>query len=155
MAVIAASAVAAPAWSANLSKAQEGRAEIAKCYRHCMESGAEYELKSIDTVLRFSDVTGIPGTLEDLCFAAQSTMIYTDACKAECYDIEQAYGVSRSAARTRFLRQYADLKSGLARAGLWVAWNKYPEYGTQAFTTACNRYAYSEAPQQMVDGGRF
>ena len=68
-----------------------------------------------------------------------------DACYTNCLDIEAAYGVKNSHARSRFFRFRDAQRAPLQRAGLWTNYKTSPSYtGTNvnAFAAACHRYVY-------------
>ena len=74
------------------------------------------------------------------CVVVQDNAIAGDMCKAGCADIEAAYGVRTSHIRARFGRVLNQYVRDVKTAGLWTAWNRYPEPGTDAFTRACSKY---------------
>ena len=133
----------------NLTRAQEGRAEVAKCYARCLTSAepmteARIALDALDG--EWSRATGQYVS----CQLAQVSAQRQDACSAGCKDIEASYGVRSSYIRTRYYWHLNLLLRGVRASGLWTAWNRFPEQGSDAFIRACNRYIQAAANRRAV-----
>ena len=132
----------AEAQSRHLTRAQEGRVEVAKCYARCLETVepmtyARIALDALDgewSTEAFQYVS---------CVTDQAAAQRQDACRAGCMDLEVSYGVRSSHIRTRYHWHLNRLLRGVRTAGLWTAWNRFPEPGTDSFIRACARYVQS------------
>ena len=130
--------------AAQLNRAQAGRVEVAKCYQTCtlgsgQDSAADLTrliLDALDGEWNISDAQlALLG-----CGLFQSGAIGLEACRAGCTDIEAAYNVRESHVRSRFYRLFNEVVRPMKTSGLWTAWNRYPQSGTDAFARACARY---------------
>ena len=129
----------------NLNRAQEGRVAVAQCYTRCLEM--EYEQifdearLALDGLARRWNATTFSLVA---CSLAQTNAIASEMCRAGCTDIEIAYSVRSSHIRTRY-HWFLNRQLREARAsGLWSAWNRFPELGTNEFARACSRYLDSD-----------
>ena len=75
-----------------------------------------------------------------VCQLDQAIARRQDACRAGCIDIEASYGVRSSHIRTRYYWHLNKFLRDIRASGLWTAWNRFPEQGTDAFIRACARY---------------
>ena len=124
----------------NLTRAQEGRVEVAKCYANCTVSTATGAVAVTRFILDgFDGVWDFPLFLLSACLLIQEGGKNIDACRATCLDVEAAYGYRSGHVRARFNRIYLDSVRELRASGLWLAWNNYPRPGTAAFSRACSR----------------
>ena len=140
VAVLAALLVRA-AGAADLTKEEQGRLDVSKCYIACsdqiMRLGApafSFSLQA-DSTYRFSyDYVW--------CQFVQTLMSVGDTCQAGCRDLEAVYGATKSWAKTRHRYLFNELKADTARSGLWMAYNDYPNSDDSpwAFKQACDRY---------------
>ena len=137
-------ALFAPAIQADaqqLTRAQAGQVAVAQCYAHCTEVAYGDQIAA----LRFT-LDALEGEWDALnvllegCVVVQNNAIAGDMCKAGCFDIEHAYGVRTGRIRSRFGRALNEYVRDVRTAGLWTAWNRYPEPGTDAFVQACARF---------------
>ncbi|MDD9979765.1 MAG: hypothetical protein OXU81_00125 [Gammaproteobacteria bacterium] len=123
----------------NLTRAQEGRVEIAKCYARCI-SGWE-RAQGTRIVLDAIDGEWSEAAIQyTSCLLAQTDAIRAEACRSGCQDIEAAYNYRSSHIRTRFHWALNAHLRKVRAAGLWTAWNRYPADGSDAFIRACARY---------------
>lgn len=135
-----------------LTKAEEGLKEVGKCYRMCMaDDGGGRRLWNIAWLDQFWANWRDSGTWTDEQWASfltdwkqtgcanfQAELLEAYGCRYACHDVEQAYGVTSSAARRVFLRSYKALIEDLQASGLWVTNDRdYPRPGTDAFNAAC------------------
>ena len=138
----------------NLTKPQEGRAEVGKCYAACMAGGHQTALALYERVDRLTDLLisdeyfeltvasrGELVALEEttICSLAQDHVRGLDACQASCVDVETAYGVASSQARDRFRQVLTSERNALTQVGLWRDFRRTPSAG-QDFAIACDRY---------------
>ena len=75
----------------------------------------------------------------DVCLLAQNHVRGIDACYAGCVDVERAYGVGGTNARSRFYRLLRDDRLALQDAGLWTDYRTFPVFGSYEFEDACDR----------------
>ena len=75
----------------------------------------------------------------DVCLLAQNHVRGVDACNAGCIDIERAYGVGGTNARSRFYRLLRDDRQAVQDAGLWRDYRTFPVFGSGEFEDACER----------------
>ena len=151
VAAILALMAAQTAVAQNLTKAQEGRKAVGQCYSACLKvdsagpvawiamywdnwrEAADWTAQEWGGFISMWQATG--------CTAAQVSVIALYACGQGCIDVERAYGVSSSFARTAFRHELAEATSELRGAGLWNTTNRNaPQAGTVAFQQACTRY---------------
>ncbi|MCE2459822.1 MAG: hypothetical protein J4F38_03475 [Pseudomonadales bacterium] len=138
----------------NLGKAEEGRAVVGQCYAKCMDKAfrsvaATQERSTRLTELMISDdfflLTDdsqddfIALYRLDVCLLAQNHVRGIDACYAGCVDVERAYGVGGTNARSRFYRLLRDDRLALQDAGLWQDYRTFPVFGSYEFEDACDR----------------
>ena len=142
-----------------LSKAEAGRKEVGNCYRMCMAAdGGDGDSWTIawqdqfwanwrDSATWTNEewTSFLTDWKQTGCAKIQGELLEAYGCRYACYDVEQAYGVTSSSARSVFLRSYNSLVADLQASGLWVTNDRdYPRPGTQAFNTACEN-AYDSA----------
>ena len=138
----------------NLGKGEEGRAAVGQCYAACMDkafqSASTTQEKSTRlTELMISDdfflLTNdsqdefIRLYRLDVCLLAQNHVRGIDACYAGCVDVERAYGVGSTNARSRFHRLLRDDRQALQDVGLWRDYRTFPVFGSGEFEDACDR----------------
>ena len=144
-----------------LTKAEEGRKEVGNCYRMCMADDAgDADAWTIAWQDQFwanwrdsatwtdEEWTGFLNDWKQTgCAKIQAELLQAYGCRYACFDVEQAYGVASSSARSVFLRAYNGLVADLQTSGLWVTNDRdYPRPGTDTFTRACeNAYDSSNA----------
>ena len=135
----------------NLTRAQEGRMAVGQCYSACTtdaESAAidwmelywdNWHQSSEMTQQEWSLFTTTWFTLG--CLTDQSLMVEAYACRQGCLDMERAYGVGSTSAKTAFNHEYNLLQRLLRPSGLWRNTNRdRPAPNTAAFDRACQRY---------------
>ena len=123
----------------NLTRTQEGRAEVAKCYARCLTSAEPMTQTRI--ALDALDGEWSTATFRYVaCLNDQAAAQRQDACSSGCRDIEVAYGVRSSYIRTRYYWHLNRSLRSVRAAGLWTAWNRFPNPGSDAFIRACARY---------------
>lgn len=142
-----------------LTKAEEGRKEVGNCYRICLaDGGGDGDSWTIAWQDQFWANWRDSATWTDEewtsfltdwkqtgCARIQAELLEAYGCRYACHDVEQAYGVTSSSARSVFLRSYNSLVADLQANGLWVTNDRdYPRPGTDAFNTACE-YAYDSS----------
>ena len=137
----------------NLTRAQEGRVEAAKCWaqcqhqyqtdRHAEQAYGQWWLDLFinSDLSQFSDNGDAVVRLgaEVACVIEQDTVRAMDACYQSCTDIERAYGNPANLAKSRFRHSYLERRNELRAAGLWDNYNNSPN-DTAAFNRACSRY---------------
>ena len=154
-AILAAMALTAfPASAQNLNRTQEGRVAIAQCYATCMDRSQRIVLALYDRADRLSDLLisdeyfQLTDAYQDavrrleetkICAVAQDYVRGMDACHVGCVDLEFAYGVNASYARTRFQQVLNAERGALQDVGLWNGHAHSPEAGPR-FDAACDRY---------------
>ena len=151
-----------------LTKDEEGRKEVGNCYRMCItDAGGDGDSWTIAWQDQFWANWRDSATWTDEewtsfltdwkqtgCAKIQAELLEAYGCRYACFDVEQAYGVTSSAARRVFLRSYKDLMEDLQASGLWVTNDRdYPRPGTGAFNTACEN-AYDSARELQRLGTR-
>ena len=149
-----------------LTKAEEGRKEVGNCYRMCMaDDGGGRRLWNIAWLDQFwanwrDSVTWtdeewtsfLTDWKQTGCANVQAELLEAYGCRYACYDVEQAYGVTSSSARSVFLRAYRSLVADLQASGLWVTNDRdYPRPGTDAFNAACEIAYDSTAASGRAD----
>ena len=155
LAVVVGLSLAFAANAQTLTKAEEGRKEVGKCYRSCMaDDGGGGRLSAIAWLDQYWANWRDSGKWTDEqwtsfltewkrigCIIAQGELLEAYGCRYACFDVEQAYGVTSSSARSVFLRAYNSSIAQLKQSGLWVTNDRdYPRPGTDAFNTACENY---------------
>ena len=134
---------ASQAQQRNLTRAQEGRVEVAKCYARCLKSAEP--MTYVRIALDALDGKWSTSTFQYVaCLNDQTVAQRQDACRSGCVDIEATYGVRSSYIRTRYLWHFNSHIREVRAAGLWNAWNRFPEPGSDAFIRACARYIQSQ-----------
>lgn len=167
-AFLAACALALPLFASaqTLNRAQEGRMAVGQCYSACIDRAhrnsldaasfasdlidlVNYELETLD-VPASSQIETIEGHLHLICALAQEHISGMEGCQQGCMDVETAYGVRTSTARTRFVALLNSERKDLADAGLWVNYRRSPTSG-RSFEAACTRYM--ESSSANAEGG--
>ena len=154
-AILAAMALTAfPASAQHLNRTQEGRVAIAQCYATCMDRAQRTGLALYDRIDRLNDLLisdeyfELTDASQDavvrseettICDLAQDHVRGMDACHVGCVDVEFAYGVNASYARTRFLQVLNADRGALQDVGLWNGHAHSPEAGPR-FDAACDRF---------------
>ena len=138
----------------NLRKAEEGRAVVGQCYAKCMDKAFQStamtqekstrltELMISDDFFQLTDESQddfIALYRLDVCLLAQNHIRGVDACYAGCVDVDQAYGLPGSNARSRFYQLLRDDQQPLEDAGLWQDYRTFPVCGSYEFEDACDR----------------
>ena len=123
----------------NLTRAQEGRVEIAKCYARCMSGWQRADAARL-TLDALDGEWSTAAFQYTACLLAQADAQRAEACRSGCTDIETAYGVRSSYIRTRYHWALNAHLRDVRAAGLWTAWNRFPADGSDAFIRACARY---------------
>ncbi|MCY3838256.1 MAG: hypothetical protein OXH09_06380 [Gammaproteobacteria bacterium] len=138
----------------NLSRTGEGQVVVGQCYAACVDkafkSAATTQQKSTrltelmisDDFFQLTDQSQddfIALYRLDVCLLAQNHIRGVDACHAGCIDMELAYGVSGSNARSRFYGLLRDDRKALQDAGLWQDYRTFPVFGSYDFEDACER----------------
>ena len=149
-AVCAAALWTSPVWAQTLTKEEEGRAAVGRCYQVCLAGASSWRL--------FNQASALTGALvgddEDptafivfdqgvFCEAAIAQVRDMDGCYAACVDIELAYDVRTSSARNRFLHVFRAERNALRDAGLWTDYRTPPPTGDD-FDAACSAYLDSD-----------
>lgn len=153
--IVAALALAAFATPAeNLTKSQAGRVAVGQCYATCMDRSQRTALALYARVDRLSDLLisdeyfALTDASQDavvqveetaICALAQDHVRGMDACQVGCVDVEFAYGVSNSHARTRFLHVLNAERGALQEVRLWNGHAHSPASGPR-FDAACDQY---------------
>ena len=75
----------------------------------------------------------------DVCLLAQNHVRGVDACYAGCVDVERAYGVGGTNARSRFFQLLRDDRQALRDVALWQDYRTFPVFGSDEFEYACER----------------
>ncbi|MDE0040384.1 MAG: hypothetical protein OXU77_22900, partial [Gammaproteobacteria bacterium] len=145
---------AVTAGAQNLSRAGEGQVVVGQCYAACVDkafkSAATTQQKSTrltelmisDDFFQLTDQSQddfIALYRLDVCLLAQNHVRGVDACHAGCIDMELAYGVTGSNARSRFHGLLRDDRKALQDAGLWQDYRTFPVFGSYEFEDACER----------------
>ncbi len=137
----------------NLTRAQEGRVEAAKCWaqcqhqyqtdRHAEQAHGQWWLDLFinSDLSQFTDNGDAIVRLgaELACVIEQEVVRTMDACYQSCTDIERAYGNPGNLAKSRFRHVYLERRNGLRSVGLWNNYNNSPVVNTPAFDRGCNR----------------
>ena len=144
----------ATAGAQNLDKTEEGRVAAGQCYATCMDkalrSAATTQEKSTrltelmisDDFFQLTDASQdefIRLYRLDVCLLAQNHVRGVDACYAGCVDVERAYGVGGTNARSRFFELLHDDWQALRDVGLWQDYRTFPVFGSVEFEAACER----------------
>ena len=150
----AAALTAATAGAQNLDKTEEGRLAVGQCYATCMDKAFKStattqekstrltELMISDDFFQLTDQSQddfIALYRLDVCLLAQNHVRGVDACYAGCVDVERAYGVSGTNARSRFFQLLRDDRQALQDVGLWQDYRTFPVFGSGEFEDACER----------------
>lgn len=138
----------------NLTKLQQGRVEVGKCYASCMADSQRTALALYERVDRLTDLLISDEYFEltvasrddlvaleetAICSLAQDHVRGLDGCHASCVDVEAAYGAVSSQAKDRFRQVLTSERNALTRVGLWRDFRQTPNAG-QDFAIACDRY---------------
>ncbi len=144
----------AAASAQHLDKTEEGRVAVGQCYAACMDkafksASATQEKSTRLTELMISDdffqLTDdsqdefIRLYRLDVCLLAQNHVRGVDACYAGCVDVERAYGVSGTNARSRFYQLLREDRRALQDVDLWQDYRTFPVFGSGEFEDACER----------------
>ena len=141
------------AWAQTLTREEEGRAAVGRCYQVCL--GTTSSAPRLFAQLAAPPAGGVVLDDEDpppafivfdqsaICEAAIAQVRDMDGCYAGCVDIELAYGVRTSSARDRFLHVFRAERDALRAAGLWTDYRTPPPAGDD-FDAACNAYLDSD-----------
>ena len=135
-----------------LSRSQEGQMMVGKCYSDCLQSGDStgpiawlamywdnWRDSDLWTDREWDDFVALWRNTG--CAASQQEVIVLYACGQGCIDVERAYGVTSSFARTAFKHELADGTRALRSSGLWNTNNRNaPTAGTAAFSRACTAF---------------
>lgn len=140
--LVGAQALAQDDQTEDLTKAEKGRVAIAKCYSACFAEA----MRERSRLISGSDFVQQAAACEAVQLAARAT----DACRAECVDLEAVYGVRTSHARNRFIRVLSNAELQRTTDGLWVDYQNSPERGTSEFDAACDRYFGTDASSEAV-----
>ena len=151
-------ALPATAVAQNLTKSQEGRAAVGRCYTACIDKAQTTSLALYERAERLSDllISDEYHTLTDdsqaavlqleeygVCALAQDHVRALDGCYAGCVDVEVAYGVNRAHARSRFHHLYRTERDALRTVGLWSGYENSATSGA-AFDAGCDRFWQSD-----------
>ena len=138
----------------NLSKTAEGRIAVGQCYATCMDKAFKSAATTQENSTRLTELMISDDFFQltdqsqddfialyrlDVCLLAQNHVRGVDACYAGCVDIERAYDVGGTNARSRFYRLLRDDRQALQDAGLWHDYRTFPVFGSYEFEDACNR----------------
>ena len=138
----------------NLTTSQEGRAAIGQCYAACMDRSQTTALALYKRADRLSDLLisdeyheltersqdELVRLEEDaICALAQDHVRALDGCYTGCLDVEVAYGVNQSHARSRFHQLYVAERETLRAVGLWTNYQNSPTSGS-SFSAGCDNY---------------
>ena len=155
---ILATLYATTAVAQNLDKTEEGKVAVGKCYASCMDKALRSTATTQEKSTRLTELMISDDFFQltddsqdefirlyrlDVCLLAQNHVRSIDACYAGCVDVEQAYGVRASNARSRFYRLLSDDRAALQDAGLWQDYRTFPVFGSAEFADACD-YLYEE-----------
>ncbi|MYA15292.1 MAG: hypothetical protein F4089_11670 [Gammaproteobacteria bacterium] len=145
---------AATTGAQNLSTAREGRVVVGQCYAACMDKAFKSaatthekstrltELMISDDFFQLTDQSQddfIALYRLDVCLLAQNHIRGVDACYAGCVDVDQAYGLPGSNARSRFYQLLREERQPFQDAGLWQDYRTFPVFGSYDFEDACER----------------
>ncbi len=146
-----------------LTRAQQGRVELGKCYATCYDRAYQTKTATDRQLLRLADLLLNPEFWElssksrDMTFDREAERIcdrvldevqQMDACNAGCVDIEAAYGVTNSQARRRFQARLTTRTNNLRAAGLWIGYDRI----APNFDAACTQWINGEAGQAVGAG---
>lgn len=138
----------------NLSKEEEGRLVVGQCYAKCMDKAFQSTATTQEKSTRLTELLISDDFFQltddsqddfialyrlDVCLLAQNHVRGIDACYAGCVDVERAYGVGGTNARSRFYRLLRDDRLALQDAGLWTDYRTFPVFGSYEFEDACDR----------------
>ena len=144
----------ATASAQNLDKAEEGRVAVGQCYATCMEKAFRSASNTQEKSTRLTELMISDDFFQltddsqdefirlyrlDVCLLAQNHVRGVDACYAGCVDVERAYGVGGTNARSRFYRLLSDDRHALQDVGLWQDYRTFPVFGSGEFEDACER----------------
>lgn len=138
----------------NLDKTEEGRVAIGQCYAACMEKAFRSASTTQEKSTRLTELMISDDFFQltddsqdefirlyrlDVCLLAQNHVRGVDACYAGCVDVERAYGVGGTNARSRFFQLLRDDRQALQDVGLWQDYRTFPVFGSAEFEDACER----------------
>ena len=138
----------------NLDKTEEGRVAVGQCYAACMEKAFQSASTTQEKSTRLTELMISDDFFQltddsqdefirlyrlDVCLLAQNHVRGVDACYASCVDVERAYGVGGTNARSRFYRLLRDDRQALQDVGLWQDYRTFPVFGSAEFEDACER----------------
>ena len=89
---------------------------------------------------------------DSICALAQDHVRALDGCYAGCLDVEFAYGVTRSHARSRFHQIYIAERAALREVGLWNDYRNSASLGAD-FNAGCDRY-WASGQSALVPSSR-
>ncbi len=142
-----------PMLAQNLTKTEGGQIAVGQCYATCSDRSFKSGLALINqlnyvTSMVISEDFEIQATsAQDELFLGQQRLVCSlmqahvggmDACLAGCTDIETAYGVKSSNARSRFHLAFREERKILVDTGLWIDY-KTPVLGA-SFNRACDNF---------------
>ena len=138
----------------NLDKADEGRVAVGQCYATCMDKALQSASTTQEKSTRLTELMISDDFFQltddsqdefirlyrlDVCLLAQNHVRGVDACYAGCVDVERAYGVGGTNARSRFYRLLRDDRQALQDVRLWQDYRTFPVFGSGEFEDACER----------------
>ena len=141
----------APALAQNLTKAEEGKVQVAQCYSACMEHYRDLGIAEFEWWDRFwrlliSEDFNLqtPEDAQDLfdlkqlelCVVQQGITRTLDACQGGCRDLEAVYGAQTSLAKNRYTRIIRDTRAN--SEGLWKEWHNSPSADSAEFARQCD-----------------
>lgn len=150
----AAALCGATAGAQNLDKTEEGRVAVGQCYATCMDKAFRSASTTQEKSTRLTELMISDDFFQltddsqdefirlyrlDVCLLAQNHVRGVDACYAGCVDVERAYGVGGTNARSRFFELLHDDRQALQDVGLWQDYRTFPVFGSAEFEDACER----------------
>ena len=145
---------AVTAGAQNLGTTGEGRVVVGQCYAACMDKAFKSAATTQEKSTRLTEVMISDDFFQltddsqddfialyrlDVCLLAQNHIRGVDACYAGCVDADQAYGLPRSNARSRFYQLLREERQPFQDAGLWQDFRTFPVFGSYEFEDACER----------------
>ena len=152
----------------NLSKFQEGRVAVGQCYASCMNKAQTTALALYKRIDRLSDLLisdeyhklteasqnhAVRLEEDAVCALAQDHVRALDGCHAGCLDVEVAYDVDRSIARSRFRHVFIAARNELRDVGLWDNYQNSATSGSD-FNAGCDRFWESGQTPVAADASR-
>lgn len=138
----------------NLDKQEEGRVAVGQCYAACMDKALQSALATQENSMRLTELLISDDFFQltddsrdefirlyrlDVCLLVQNHIRGLDACHAGCVDVERAYGVGGTNARSRFYGLLRAERQALQDVGLWQDYRTFPVFGSGGFEDACER----------------